>query len=246
MFVQTEGGEYGVRYWNLVIALGAVTRSLPIPGLSAHARGFNDLADGIELRNHVLRELEAADAELDPEKRHRHLGFVFVGAGYAGVEALAELNDLVRDAMRYYPRLKSSPQRWVLVEARDRILPELPPRLAAYTAKLLERRGVEIRTETRLESVEAERATLSDGTVVPTHTVVWTAGVSPNPLVREWGLPVDEQGRVRVDQYLRVEGRDDVWALGDCARVPNSAAEAPDPADEPARASAGAAPRRAT
>jgi NADH:quinone reductase (non-electrogenic) len=230
VFVQTEGGEYGVRYWNLVVALGAVTRSLPVPGLSEHARGFNDLADGIELRNHVLRELEAADAELAAEKRHRHLGFVFVGAGYAGTEGLAELNDLVRDAVRYYPRLKSAPKRWVLVEARDRILPELPPRLAEYTARLLEKRGVEIKTNTRLESVDAEQATLSDGTVIPTHTLVWTAGVSPNPLVREWGLPIDEQGRVQVDQYLRVEGRDDVWALGDCARVPNAAAPAPDPA----------------
>jgi NADH dehydrogenase len=230
VFVQTEGGEYGVRYWNLVVALGAVTRSLPVPGLTEHARGFNDLADGIELRNHVLRELEAADAELAAEKRHRHLGFVFVGAGYAGTEGLAELNDLVRDAVRYYPRLESAPQRWVLVEARDRILPELPPRLAEYTARLLEKRGVEIKTNTRLESVDAEQATLSDGTVIPTHTLVWTAGVSPNPLVREWGLPVDEQGRVRVDQYLRVEGRDDVWALGDCAHVPNAAAPAPDPA----------------
>jgi NADH:ubiquinone reductase (H+-translocating) len=230
VFVQTEGGEYGVRYWNLVVALGALTRSLPVPGLSEHARGFNDLADGIELRNHVLSELEAADAELDAALRHRHLGFVFVGAGYAGTEGLAELNDLVRDAMRYYPRLRSAEQRWVLVEARDRILPELPARLADYTARLLEKRGVEIRTNTRLESVEAEQATLADGTVIPTHTLVWTAGVSPNPLVREWGLPVDEQGRVRVDEYLRVEGRDNVWALGDCARVPNAAAEQPDPA----------------
>ena len=230
VFVRTEGGEYGVRYWNLVVALGAVTRSLPVPGLPEYARGFNDLADGIELRNHVLRELEAADAELTAEQRHRHLSFVFVGAGYAGTEGLAELNDLVRDAMRYYPRLQSAPQRWVLVEARDRILPEISPQLADYTARLLEKRGVEIRTNTRLQSVDAEQATLSDGTVIPTHTLVWTAGVTPNPLLREWGLPVDEQGRVRVDQYLRVEGRDDVWALGDCARVPNAAAETPDPA----------------
>ena len=228
--VQTDAGAYGVRYWNVVVALGAVTRSLPVPGLAEYGRGFNDLADGIELRNHVLRELEAADAELDAERRHRHLGFVFVGAGYAGTEGLAELNDLVRDAGRYYPRLKSSPQRWVLVEARERILPELPPRLAEYTAHLLERRGVDIKANTRLTSVDAEQATLSDGTVVPAHTLVWTAGVSPNPLVREWGLPVDQQGRVRVDQYLRVEGRDDVWALGDCALVPNAAAETPDPA----------------
>jgi NADH:ubiquinone reductase (H+-translocating) len=228
--VETHAGEYGVHYWNLVLALGAHTRTLPVPGLAEHGRGFNDLADAIELRNHVLRELEAADAELDPERRHRHLGFVFVGAGYAGTEGLAELQDLVRDAMRYYPRLRGAPQRWLLVEARDRILPEIPKPLADYTAHLLEKRGVEIKTETRLESVDAESATLSDGTVVPTHTLVWTAGVRPHPLVQEWGLPTDEHGRVRVDQHLRVEGRTDLWALGDCARVPNAAAELPDPA----------------
>ena len=229
VYVQTDAGEYGVHYWNLVLALGATTRTLPVPGLTEHGRGFNDLADGIELRNHVLRELEAADAELDPERRHRHLGFVFVGAGYAGTEGLAELQDLVRDALRYYPRLRGAPQRWVLVEAQERILPEIPKSLADYTAHLLERRGVEIKTQTRLESVDAESATLSDGTVVPTHTLVWTAGVRPHPLVREWGLPTDEQGRVLVDELLRVEGRSDVWAIGDCARVPNAAAEHPDP-----------------
>ena len=180
VFVQTEGVEYGVRYWNLVIALGAVTRSLPIPGLSrVCARIQRPRGRDRASQPRAAPSSRPRTPSSTPEKRHRHLGFVFVGAGYAGTEALAELNDLVRDAMRYYPRLKSSPQRWVLVEARDRILPELPPRLSAYTAKLLERRGVEIRTETRLESVEAERATLSGGTVVPTHTVVWTAGVSP-------------------------------------------------------------------
>jgi NADH dehydrogenase len=229
VYVRTDAGEYGVRYWTLVLALGAHTRTLPVPGLAEHGRGFNDLADAIELRNHVLRELEAADAELDAERRHRHLGFVFVGAGYAGTEGLAELQDLARDALRYYPRLRDAPQRWVLVEARDRILPEIPKPLADYTARLLERRGVEIKTETRLESVDAESATLSDGTVVPTHTLVWTAGVRPHPLVQEWGLPTDEQGRVRVDEHLRVEGRTDVWAIGDCARVPNAAADEPDP-----------------
>jgi NADH dehydrogenase len=229
LWVETGAGEYGVRYWNLVVALGATTRTLPVPGLAEHGRGFNDLADAIELRNHVLRELEAADAELDAGRRHRHLGFVFVGAGYAGTEGLAELQDLVRDALRYYPRLRGAQQRWVLVEAQDRILPEVPASLAAYTARLLERRGVEIKTATRLEAVDAESATLSDGTTIPAHTLVWTAGVRPHPLVESFGLPVDERGRVRVDEHLRVESRTDVWALGDCARVPNAAASEPDP-----------------
>ena len=227
--VRTEGGEYDLRYWQLVLALGSITRTLPIPGLPEHGLGFNDLADAIALRNHVLRELEGADAELDPARRGRHLTFVFVGAGYAGTEGLAEVNDLVDDALRYYPRLRGARQRWVLVEAQDRILPEVTPALARYTAKLLERRGVEIRTETRLESLDAEGATLSDGTRIESHTVVWTAGVRAHPLLAGLGVPLDERGRVRVDEFLRVVDRTDVWALGDCARVPNAAAEREDP-----------------
>ena len=227
--VRTEGDTYDVRYWKLVIALGSVTRTLPVPGLAEHGRGFNDLADAIALRNHVLSELEAADAELDATRRERHLGFVFVGAGYAGTEGLAELNDLVRDALRYYPRLRSTPQRWVLVEAQRRILPEVTERLAGYTAALLERRGVEIKTGTRLERADAEGAELSDGTRVETHTLVWTAGVRANPILASWGLPLDDRGRLEVDEFLRVRDRTDIWALGDCARVPNAASATIDP-----------------
>jgi NADH:quinone reductase (non-electrogenic) len=223
--VESHMGTLTVRYERLVVALGSVARVLPIPGLAEHGRGLNDLPDAISLRNHVLRELEAADADPDP----RHLSFVFVGAGYAGVEGLAELNDLVRDALRYYPRLREARQRWVLVEATGRILPEIPTQLGDWVAQLLTKRGVELRTETRLEAVDADSATLSDGERIPTHTLVWTAGVRPNPLLAYWGLPVDERGRVLVDEYLRVHGLDDVWALGDCARVPNPAAEVPDP-----------------
>ena len=227
--VETHAGAYDMRYENLVLALGSVARVLPVPGLGDHGRGFNDLADAISLRNHVLRELEGADGELDETERRRHLGFVFVGAGYAGVEGIAELNDFVRSALRFYPRLRSAPQRWVLVEATDRILPEVPAALADYTARLLHARGVDIRTETRLDSVDATAATLSDGERIPTHTLVWTAGVRPNPILAEWQLPLDDRGRVRVDGYLRVEGLPNVWAVGDCARVPNAAAAEPDP-----------------
>lgn len=217
-----EAGVYEVRYEQLVIALGAVARTLPIPGLAEHALGFKDLADAIQLRNHVLRELEAADAELDPTRLPIHLAFVFVGAGYAGVEALAELADLVADALRHYPRLKGVPQRWVLVDAAPKILPEIPTRLGDYAAKELAGRGVEIKVSTTLVSVAAGEAVLSDGERIPTHTVVWTAGVKANPLVGKLGLPLDERGRVRVDELLRVEGREHVWSLGDCAAVPNT------------------------
>jgi NADH dehydrogenase len=216
-------GAFDVEYEHLVLALGAVPRTFPVPGLVEHGLGFKDLADAIELRNRVLRELEAAAAETDADEAARHLGFVFVGAGYAGVEALAELADLVGDAMRWYPELRSIRQRWVLVDAAPTILPEIPTRLGEYAARELARRGVEIHVSTTLESVSEREAVLSNGVRVPTHTLVWTAGVRANPLLAGWGLPVDERGRVQVDRFLRVEGADDVWALGDCAAVPNTA-----------------------
>jgi NADH dehydrogenase len=221
--VETDDAAFDIEYEQLVVAVGAVSRTLPIPGLLEHALGFKDLADAIGLRNHVLRELDAADVEVDDERRARHLTFVFVGAGYAGVEALAELSDLVRDALRFYPRLKKAPQRWVLVDAAPKILPEIPMRLGDYAARELARRGVEIRVSTRLDSLDAESASLTDGERVPTHTLVWTAGVRPNVAVSKFGLPVDDNGRVVVDELLRVEDRERVWALGDCARVPNAA-----------------------
>ena len=217
-----DAGRFELEYEQLVLALGAVTRTLPVPGLAEHALGFKDLGEAIHLRNHVLRRLEAANASLDDGGAAPHLSFVFVGAGYAGVEALAELADLVGDALRFYPRLHAVPQRWVLVDAAPKVLPEIPTRLGDYAARELRRRGVEIRVETTLASVSATEAILSTGERIPSRTVVWTAGVKANPLLAELGLPLDERGRVRVDSHLRVESRARVWALGDCAAVPNT------------------------
>jgi NADH dehydrogenase len=227
--VETDEGTQTVAWRELVLALGAVPRTLPVPGLFEHALSFKSLADAIHLRNHVLHQLEAADAALDEEERLRRLTFVFVGAGYAGVEALAELSDLAEDALRYYPRLRATPRRWVLVDAAPRILPEIPPPLGDYAATQLHKRGIELHVETTLESVSADEAVLGDGTRIPTHTLVWTAGVAPNPVLREWSLPLDEKGRVEVDELLRVRGREHAWALGDCALVPNTRSDRPDP-----------------
>jgi NADH:quinone reductase (non-electrogenic) len=227
--VETDEGRQTVAWQELVLALGAVPRTLPIPGLAEHALSFKSLADAINLRNHVLHQLETADAALDEAERSRRLTFVFVGAGYAGVEALAELSDLAEDALRYYPRLRSTPRRWILVDAAPRILPEIPPPLGDYAAAELRKRGVEIHVDTALESVSPDEAVLGNGTRIPANTVVWTAGVAPNPLLREWSLPLDEKGHVEVDELLRVRGHEHVWALGDCARVPNTRSDAPDP-----------------
>jgi NADH dehydrogenase len=228
--VETEAGTHAVSYENLVVGVGSVSRLIPIPGLADHGLGFHDLADAIRLRNHVLRRLEAAAAVLDPADVERELTFVFVGAGYAGVEALAELSDLVRDALGYYPMLRTAQQHWILADAAPKILPEIPTRLGEYAADLLSRRGVDIRVSTTLESAEAAAVKLSDGSTIPTHTLVWTAGVRPRPAVQQFGLPLDERGRIKVDRFLRVEGRSNVWALGDNAAVPNLATpDHPDP-----------------
>jgi NADH:ubiquinone reductase (H+-translocating) len=227
--LETDEGPQTIAWRELVLALGAVPRTLPIPGLSEHALSFKTLADAINLRNRVLHQLEAADAALDEDERARRLTFVFVGAGYAGVEALAELSDLAEDALRYYPRLRSTPRRWVLVDAAPRILPEIPPPLGDYAAAELRSREVEIHVDTTLESVSADEAVLGDGARIATNTLVWTAGVAPNPALRGWSLPLDEKGRVEVDERLRVRGHEHVWALGDCARVPNVRSDGPDP-----------------
>jgi NADH dehydrogenase len=216
---ETLAGPCEISYERLVIALGAVTRFLPVAGLMEHGMGFKDLADAIALRNRLLAQLErAAIGSGDPAD----LGFVFVGAGYAGVEALAELNDLAHAALRFYPGLRRAPQRWVLVDAASKILPEIPRRLGEYAARHLERRGVEIHVGTTLESYDGTEAVLSDGTRVPARTLVWSAGVRAHPLLGELGLPLDERGRVLIEDTLRVQGRGHVWALGDCAAVVNS------------------------
>jgi NADH:ubiquinone reductase (H+-translocating) len=228
--VRTEDALFWIGYEQLVVAVGAVSRTLPIPGLAEHGFGFKDLADAVQLRNHVLRRLEAASAETSAAHRLRELTFVFVGAGYAGVEALAELSDLVRDALRYYPSLRYEPQRWILVDAAPTILPEIPPRLGDYAARELSRRGVDLRVSTTLEEVGPHSARLSDGETLLTHTLVWTAGVRPSPSTSLFGLPLDERGGIRVLPTLRVEGFDNVWALGDAALVPNDATPGrPDP-----------------
>jgi NADH dehydrogenase len=192
-----------------------------LPGLREHALGLKDLVDAIRLRNHVLRQIELADAV--PESAARRLTFVLAGAGFAGVEAVAELNELVSDALTRHPRLDGVQPRWVLVEGGTRILRQTPEKLAAFAAKRLGRRGVEILTETTLTSVDADGVTLSDGRRIDTETVVWTAGVTANPLLATLGLPLDKHGRVPVDETLRVLGSSRIWALGDCAAVPNEA-----------------------
>jgi NADH dehydrogenase len=217
--VHTLAGPLEIGYERLVVALGARTRVLPVAGLADHGMGFKDLADAIALRNRVLLQLERATIHPDDPSE---LGFVFVGAGYAGVEALAELNDMAQAALRSYPSLRERPQRWVLADAAAKILPEIPRRLGEYAARQLERRGIEIQVDTTLESYDGREAVLANGVRIPARTLVWTAGVRASPLLPELDVPLDERGRVIVDETLRVAGSEDMWALGDCTAVPNT------------------------
>src|SRR5712691_1292135 len=216
-----EGETDEVRHDALLLALGSVSRVLPVPGLDRHAIGFKSLADAIWLRNHVVETLEAANDTEDPARREEQLTYVFVGGGYAGLEALAELQDFAADAMERYPRARLHGMRWVLVEATGRVLPETDPGLAEYALRELRGRGIDIRLGTTLDEVTATSARLSTGETLPTRTVVWTAGVAPHPSLRTLSVPLDERGRVPVDEYLRVEGLERVWAVGACAAVPN-------------------------
>ncbi len=227
-----DGEHVELPYDDLVVALGSVSRTLPVPGLADHAIGFNSLADAIALRNRVLTCLDIAETLEDPAVRAQYLGFVFVGAGYAGVEGLAELQDFATQVIELYPRCRAQGMRWVLVEAGERIIQEVPPSLSAFAERELRSRGIEVRLRTTLTEVTAEAATLSEGPAIPARTLVWTAGVKPSPVVAALGLALDPQGRVLADACLRVPDASHqpadravggVWAIGDCAAVPDPA-----------------------
>jgi NADH:ubiquinone reductase (H+-translocating) len=216
-----DGRWVATRYDVVVLAPGSWARVLPIPGLAEHGVGFKTVQEAIWLRNQVLSRLDVAAETDDPERRRAAMTFVFVGGGYAGVEALGELEDLARDALESYPGLRPDQMRWTLVEATGSILPEIGAGLARYALERLRARGIEVLLETRLDSAEGGTLRLSDGQVFRSDTLVWTAGVKPSPLASGSGFPIDDSGRVRTDAYLRVEGVEDAWAVGDAAAVPD-------------------------
>jgi NADH dehydrogenase len=217
------GARHDISWDQLVLSPGSVPSVIAVPGLAENAVGFKTLTDAIWLRNQVLRQLETADATVDPVRRRELLTFTFVGGGYAGVEALAEMESLVNDALPTYPGLSRNDLRWVLVEARGSLLPGLDPKLARYCENHLRRRGVEIHLDTWLESCVDKTIVLSEKAVVPyvSDTIVWATGQRPSPLVSALGLATDEAGRLIVDDSIRATGRTDVYALGDAAAVPD-------------------------
>jgi len=223
---RVDGEEIEIRYDQLIVALGSVSRTLPIPGLAEHATGLKSLSDATALRNQLLTCLDIAESLEDPARRAEYLGFVFVGAGYAGVEGLAELQDFAVQAIQMYPRCRAQGMRWVLVEARERIMQEVPASLSRFAEHELRGRGIEVRTATTLGEVTERDATLAGGERIPARTVVWTAGVKPSPVVANLGLPLDQEGRLVVEPTMRVQqdpgASAGVWAIGDCAAVPDA------------------------
>ncbi|MFI0482456.1 NAD(P)/FAD-dependent oxidoreductase [Actinomadura sp. 9N215] len=219
---QTAGvPEREVGYDLLVVALGSISRTLPIPGLADCGIGFKTIEEAIFLRNHVLHQLDIAASNADDEQiRKRALTFVFVGAGFAGVEAMGELEDMARDACRSY-QIDEREMRWVMVEATDRILPEVGPEMGRWTAEALRRRGIEIKLETLLKSAEKRHIVLSDGEEFDAGTLVWTAGVKPHPVIKGSDLPLDAKGRLKATAELTVDGVEGVYTAGDNAAVPD-------------------------
>ena len=207
-------------YDHLIIALGSSTNFLGLQGLQDVALTIKTLDDAIELRNRLITHLEEANSECAAGERQPLLTFVVVGAGFAGVETLGGIHDFLRDAIRFYPNLTPEFVHTVLISSEAFILPELGSKLGAYAQRKLAARGVEIITRTRVTAVRDGLVELSDGRTIPATTLIWAAGNAPTPLVA--GLPVPKSGgRILVNEYLEVDGFTGVWALGDCASIPD-------------------------
>jgi NADH:quinone reductase (non-electrogenic) len=216
-----EGAAYSYDYDLLVVCPGSISRLLPIPGLAEQGIGFKTIGEAIYLRNHVLSRLDNAASTADPARRAAALTFVFVGGGYAGVEAMAELEDMARYACRYYADLRAEDMRWVMVEAASRVMPEVSVRLAAYTVDRLRERDIDVRLDTKLTSAVGGHIELSDGDTFDAETLVWTAGVKANPVLAHTDLPLDRAGRLPCAANLTVKGVTGVFSAGDCAAVPD-------------------------
>jgi NADH dehydrogenase len=223
----SEGDAYEVHYDLLVMCPGSISRLLPVPGLAEHGIGFKTIGEAIYLRNHVLARLDLAISTTDPDRRRSALTFVFVGGGYAGVEAIAELQDMARYATRYYDGIEPDDMRWVLVEAATRIMPEVSLGLSLYTVERLVEHKIDVRLDTRLNSVVDGHVVLSDGEEFDAETVVWTAGVKAHPVLAATDLPRDDKGRLPCNANLTVRGVEDVFSAGDCAAVPDLTSKDP-------------------
>lgn len=212
--------SHELSYDYLIIALGSTTNFFKLPGVDENALTMKSLGDAIHLRNLLVSHLEEADTECAPKDREGLLTFVVAGGGFAGIETIGSVNDLVRDSLRCYPRIDPRMVKAIVVHPGDVILPELGLELGAYAQKKLTARGVDIRTNCKVTGANGTSITLSDGSVIPARTLIWTAGTSPHMLIS--GLPCDrDKGRLKVNEFLEIERWPGVWALGDAALVPD-------------------------
>ena len=225
--VMTPDGEHQkFSYDHLVVALGAVTRTFPTPGLAENGVGFKTVEEAQYVRDRILGNIARAASVQDVAERQKLLTTVFIGGGYTGVEAMAELDDAAKAAIHSYRALSRGDLHFVLVEALDRVAPEVGPELSQWTLGQLRTRGIDIRLDTTMPSCIDGNVVLSDGETIPAGAIVWTAGVKPNPVLAELNLPLGPKGHVNVNARLQVETSggvtlDGVWALGDGAQVPN-------------------------
>ena len=212
---------FDLSYDHLVLAIGGVPNLYRTPGIEEHALTMKTLGDAILLRNRIIEALDVADNHPDENECKAMLTVVVAGGGFAGVESAGAVNDLLRKAIRFYPNLREDMLRVILVSSGTVILPELSESLGRYAQKQLRRRGVEIRLKTAVTGYDGKELTLNDGTKITTRLVIWTAGITPSPLLA--GLPCTiERGHVVANDFLQVPGWPGVWTLGDCAFVPDS------------------------
>jgi len=219
--IRRPGGTLRSEVWDrLVLAPGSVTRRFDIPGVAEHAHGLKTLPEAIYLRDHVLRQVDIADATLDPVEREERLTVVAVGAGYTGTEVVAQMQHWLRTVASGWRNINVDGIRWVLVDRSTTLLPELGARLGGAALRMLEKRGIDVRLGVTIAEAGDRSVTLSDGTVIPTRTLVWGAGTTASPLIGTLGRRT-AAGRLVVDAQMRLPGRHDVWALGDAAAVPD-------------------------
>jgi NADH:ubiquinone reductase (H+-translocating) len=217
-----DGDLHRLNYDSLVIALGGETATFGIKGIDEFAVGMKTLADAFALRNRIIEMLERADLEEHPEERAAQLTFVVGGAGFSGVETAGEIEDFLRRVRRrFYPKIRTEEIAVHLVELKDRVLPEMPAEMGEYAARTLERRGYRIHLDTPMREVREGGVVIGDGQFIAARTVIWTGGVRPSPLVGESGIEVDKAGRAVVRATMETS-REGVWAIGDCARIPDA------------------------
>jgi NADH dehydrogenase FAD-containing subunit len=214
-------GDESLPFDQLVLAPGSVPNYFGLPGVGQHALTMKSLADATALHAHVIDKLEHADLQDNPVVRRQLLTFVVAGGGFAGVETLAELNDFVRGAGKFYPNVSPDDVRMILIHSGNRILPEVSESLSAYAVKILRSRGIEFMLETRVLGATDHSVRLSTGEELPASTFVWAAGTAPSPILNGLDVPRTKAGKIEVDATMAVKGHSDLWAVGDSAAIPD-------------------------